>query len=588
MAIVTGRTSLTEPEYSPISSSVRDVRLSSSSFHCRADTVLVTRISVVVELVAIAAAPTRVLPAPQGSTTTPLPPAQKFSVASCWYGPELPAGFVEHDGVRRAVDVAGQVLRRPADLEQQLLELAALGGMHHHGLGVDPRPEQRGDLLGAADFFEHRVVGRAHHQAVLRVLFQPQPAVPGHGLFDVDQQRMRHREPGVLQQRVQHLFGVEPGGPGVPQSQRRQPVAVDMLRRALQLGERRDGVAGLGGQLVVDFQQDGLVALDDQGPVIHWSSSSVASTSMIRWMDSTRSVSLSGSNTRTRPPFTATGTTVSRLAFPMPSTTFMTTRCLSRIAFCRVSRPSWVASSLPGAACGAVPAAAAGAAGRRCAAPPAGRRRRRPAARCAGRCRPAGRCRARRCRGAAGRRRTRPPPRRGTGPGLRSTWAVSRGAACEITTVGAMRTSPRPAAAGALSRSSRAVSSSLWMKLAAAPTRSRRWRAAVSSIRYCERLRDGGGRMLAQEVQHRRGVLAGVEGPADRCDGEAVDGCRPLAFGVGHGEQLVAQFRVKIARCHRGQVRLQQHVVQGCGQVFAQDAQGVVRLLVRRSRRPAG
>jgi hypothetical protein len=86
VAMVTGRTSLTAPEYSPISSSVREVRLSSSSFHCRADTVLVTRISVVVELVAIAAAPTRVLPAPQGSTTTPLPPAQKFSVASRWYG----------------------------------------------------------------------------------------------------------------------------------------------------------------------------------------------------------------------------------------------------------------------------------------------------------------------------------------------------------------------------------------------------------------------------------------------------------------------------------------------------------------------
>ena len=62
VAMVTGRTSFTAPEYSPISSSVRDVRLSSSSFHCRAETVLVTRISVVVWLVAIAAAPTSVLP----------------------------------------------------------------------------------------------------------------------------------------------------------------------------------------------------------------------------------------------------------------------------------------------------------------------------------------------------------------------------------------------------------------------------------------------------------------------------------------------------------------------------------------------
>src|SRR5207342_3484312 len=129
-----------------------------------------------------------------------------------------------------------------------------------------------------------------------------------------------------------------PGGTGVPEPQRRQPVAVHMLGRPFQFGESRDGVPCLGGEFVVNLQQDGLITLDDQGPVIHWSSSSVASTSIIRWMDSTRSVSLSGSNTRTRPPFTATGTTVSRLAFPMLSTTFMTTRCLRRIAFSRVSR----------------------------------------------------------------------------------------------------------------------------------------------------------------------------------------------------------------------------------------------------------
>ena len=47
-------------------------------------TVLVTRISVVALACAIAAAPTSVLPAPQGSTTTPEPPCQKRSAASRW------------------------------------------------------------------------------------------------------------------------------------------------------------------------------------------------------------------------------------------------------------------------------------------------------------------------------------------------------------------------------------------------------------------------------------------------------------------------------------------------------------------------
>ena len=70
--------------YSPISSSVSDVRLSSSCFHWCAETVLVTRISVVAAAWAIAAAPTIVLPAPQGSTTTPEPPCQKLSAASRW------------------------------------------------------------------------------------------------------------------------------------------------------------------------------------------------------------------------------------------------------------------------------------------------------------------------------------------------------------------------------------------------------------------------------------------------------------------------------------------------------------------------
>ena len=81
---MTGRTSLRDPEYSPISSSVSEVKRISSSFHWRAETALVTRMSVVVELRAMEAAPTRVLPAPQGRTTTPLPPAQKDSTASFW------------------------------------------------------------------------------------------------------------------------------------------------------------------------------------------------------------------------------------------------------------------------------------------------------------------------------------------------------------------------------------------------------------------------------------------------------------------------------------------------------------------------
>ena len=83
--MVTGRISFLDPEYSPISSSVSVVRFSNSSRHCLAATVFVTKINVVAFACAIAAAPTIVLPAPHGSTTTPEPPCQKPSAASSWY-----------------------------------------------------------------------------------------------------------------------------------------------------------------------------------------------------------------------------------------------------------------------------------------------------------------------------------------------------------------------------------------------------------------------------------------------------------------------------------------------------------------------
>ena len=79
-----GVISLRSPEYSPISFSVSDVRRSSSDFHCLPATVFVTRTSVVALACTIAAAPTIVLPAPEGSTTVPEPPAQKFATASRW------------------------------------------------------------------------------------------------------------------------------------------------------------------------------------------------------------------------------------------------------------------------------------------------------------------------------------------------------------------------------------------------------------------------------------------------------------------------------------------------------------------------
>ena len=105
-------------------------------------------------------------------------------------------------------------------------------------------PSMPGDLLGAQHLLEHRPVDAREHQPVDGVLLQPQPAVARHRLGDVDEQRVRDGVPAVGQQRVDDLLGVVAGGAGVPQAERRQPVGVDVLGAALELGERARSPCG--------------------------------------------------------------------------------------------------------------------------------------------------------------------------------------------------------------------------------------------------------------------------------------------------------------------------------------------------------
>ena len=141
VAMVTGRNSLLSPRStrrSPPPSGWSGA--AARRFHCRAATVFVTRISVV----ALRLAPSRrrrraSCPAPQGSTTTPDPPCQN-AVDGLRAGRRAAtsrSGRRRSIGVRLAVDVARQVLGGPADLEQGLLEVAALGRVHHDGVVVD-------------------------------------------------------------------------------------------------------------------------------------------------------------------------------------------------------------------------------------------------------------------------------------------------------------------------------------------------------------------------------------------------------------------------------------------------------------------
>ena len=74
--------------------------------------------------------------------------------------------------MRFAVHVPGQVLGRPAELEQRLLEPAALGRVYRDGVRVDVLAEHAGELLRLGDLDEYRPVQPAQHEPVRRVVGQ--------------------------------------------------------------------------------------------------------------------------------------------------------------------------------------------------------------------------------------------------------------------------------------------------------------------------------------------------------------------------------------------------------------------------------
>ena len=176
-------------------------------------------------------------------------------------------GVGQGDGVGLAVDVAGQVLGRPAQLDEHLLEVTALGGVDDDVGLPEPRPQQALGALGAHDLLQDRHVGGVQDQAVGGVGEQLEAAVAAHRLGDLGEQGVRHRETRVGDERVDDRLRVQARGARVPQGQRRDPVGVDVLGGALQLGEGGDGAAGLPGLGVGDLQENGLVGLDDERAV---------------------------------------------------------------------------------------------------------------------------------------------------------------------------------------------------------------------------------------------------------------------------------------------------------------------------------
>ena len=176
-------------------------------------------------------------------------------------------GVCQGDGVGLAVDVAGQVLGRPAQLDEHLLEVAPLGGMDDNVGLPESLAQQALGALGAHDLLQDRHIGGVQDQAMGGVGDELESTVTAHRLGNLGEQGVRHREARVGDESVDDRLGVQARGARVPQGQRSDPVGVDVLGGAFQFGEGGDGAAGLAGPGVGDLQEDGLVGLDDERAV---------------------------------------------------------------------------------------------------------------------------------------------------------------------------------------------------------------------------------------------------------------------------------------------------------------------------------
>lgn len=107
-----------------------------------------------------------------------------------------------------AVHVPGQILGRPTQLKQRVLQFAALGRVHDDGAVVDLRAQLPVGFGVFYDLFQHACVFGRQDQALGGVLFNGEHAVAAHGVGDFDEQVSGHGVARPGEQRVHHLLGV--------------------------------------------------------------------------------------------------------------------------------------------------------------------------------------------------------------------------------------------------------------------------------------------------------------------------------------------------------------------------------------------
>ena len=83
-------------------------------------------------------------------------------------------------------------------------------------------------------------------------------------LHDVGADIGRHIVLGELIELAQNFIGLQPGRGRIPQGERRDAVGVQIFGAFFQLGKTRQHIARIFIQIVLRFEQDGFIGLDDQ------------------------------------------------------------------------------------------------------------------------------------------------------------------------------------------------------------------------------------------------------------------------------------------------------------------------------------
>ena len=174
-----------------------------------------------------------------------------------------PAGRQQLDEQPGALDIAGQILGRIADIHQRLLDVAPHGGIDPHSAGIYLFEDKLFDFALPADLQHEQGVVSGQKQGTGGVFVQFEPAEAADVIPHIGLNIAGHIVFAILRQVGEDGLRGQAAGGRVPEGERRQPIGVDVFGAFLELGEARQCVARFAVEWIVNFEQHRPVALND-------------------------------------------------------------------------------------------------------------------------------------------------------------------------------------------------------------------------------------------------------------------------------------------------------------------------------------